>query len=75
MPWYLLMSLIEKYVYLFMEIQGIGRLLPDLMVGVQNRLNRNWSIKDTECLEFQVTIIHWFNYYLPEFEVDVHVNI
>jgi hypothetical protein len=58
-----------------MEIQGIGRFLPDLMVGVQNRLNRNWSIKDTEYLEFQATINHWFNYYLPVFEVGIHADI
>jgi hypothetical protein len=58
-----------------MEIQGIGRFLPDLVVGVQNRLNRNWPIKDTECLEFQVTINRWSNYYLPVFEVGVPANI
>jgi hypothetical protein len=60
---------------LFIEIQGIGRFLPDLVVGAQNRLNRNWSIKDTEYLEFQVTINRWFNYYLPVFEAGVTANI
>ena len=37
-----------------MWAQGIGWFLPDLVVGAQNRLNRNWSIKGTDCLEFKL---------------------